>query len=88
MTYRVRIPGSVRRYVNRLDRSTQSRVLARLDEIAADPFDTAISKQLHEAGGLRSSRVGSLRILYEVDETIRVVDVTDIGPRGDIYRGR
>lgn len=86
MTYGVHVPGSVRRYIGRLDRATQARVLTKIDEIAAAPWSGAISKPLHEAGGLRSARVGNLRILYEVDEAVRVVEITDIGPRGDVYR--
>lgn len=65
----------------------QLRVATKLDEIARDPFSLAFSKPLREAGGLRSARVGSLRIVFEVDRAVRVVDVVDIGPRGDIYRG-
>ncbi len=61
-------------------------MLVRIDEIAASPFSGAISKPLHEAGGLRSARVGDLRIVYEVDEAVRVVEIVEIGPRGDVYR--
>jgi mRNA-degrading endonuclease RelE of RelBE toxin-antitoxin system len=50
-------------------------------------FDPAISKALSGRGGQRSSRVGNLRILYFVNDVVHVLDVTDIGPRGDIYGG-
>jgi mRNA-degrading endonuclease RelE of RelBE toxin-antitoxin system len=30
--------------------------------------------------------VGGLRILFYVDDEVRVVDVTEIGPRGDVYK--
>ncbi len=35
---------------------------------------------------MRRARCGSLRILYYVADEVRVVDVTDIGPRGDVYK--
>jgi len=36
--------------------------------------------------GRRSSDLGNLRILYSVDEVIRIVDILNIGPRGNIYK--
>jgi mRNA-degrading endonuclease RelE of RelBE toxin-antitoxin system len=29
---------------------------------------------------------GNLRILYSVDDVIRIIDILNIGPRGDIYK--
>jgi mRNA interferase RelE/StbE len=31
-------------------------------------------------------QVGGWRIMYEIDETLKVVMVYDIGPRGDVYK--
>ncbi len=36
--------------------------------------------------GWRSSDLGNLRMIYSVDDGIRVLDIIDIGPRGDIYK--
>jgi mRNA-degrading endonuclease RelE of RelBE toxin-antitoxin system len=36
--------------------------------------------------GWRSSDIGNLRILYAVVDEVRVLDVIDIGPRGDVYK--
>lgn len=33
-------------------------------------------------------RVGNYRVIYLIDDEASTVTVTDIGPRGDIYRGR
>lgn len=44
------------------------------------------SKQLTNAGGERSARVGNWRIVYFVDEANQVVEVDAIGPRGEVYR--
>ena len=37
--------------------------------------------------GLFRIRVGDYRILYEIDDTARVVTVTRVRPRGAAYRG-
>ena len=67
----------------------QRRVYVRLREIEADPYEARLGELLHgRDDGLRRSRVGDVRILYYVDDVVEVVDVTDIGPRGDVYKGR
>jgi mRNA-degrading endonuclease RelE of RelBE toxin-antitoxin system len=58
----------------------------RIDQLATDPF--AVSKPLRAAAGARSARVGGYRIIFDVDTATQTVFVTDIGPRGQIYRGR
>ena len=83
MSYSVRLYRPARSYLERCDRVTRRRLAARIDQLADEPF--RYGKPLQGAGAYRSSRVGGLRILYEVDEAARVVHVYTIGPRGDIY---
>ena len=89
MRYRLEIPGDVRRYLRRLSPERQQRIVARMEQIAAAPYNSDISKALHgQLASVRSSQVGGFRILFEVDETAGSVAIHDIGPRGDIYKGR
>ena len=88
MSYRYALSPRADRYFARLDRPTQRRVADRLDELVADPFDPTISKRLQNRAGLRSARVGGLRILYQVQENDDLIRIEDIGPRGQIYRDR
>ena len=79
------VPGRVDRYVSRLEPRRQREIALRLRVLCEDPYNAEISKALHgRLAGQRSSDLGNLRIIYEVDDTIRVLDVIDIGPRGDI----
>lgn len=87
MTYRVQIPGPVTRYVRRLPPDLQQRLIGRLERIAADPYEAGVTKPLHGSlEPLRSCYAGNLRILFEVDDLVRVVVIHDVGPRGDIYK--
>ena len=87
MTYTYVTSGRVDRYVSRLEPRRQQEIALRLRDLCEDPYDQRISKALHgPLAGVRSSELGGLRILYEVDDTIRILDVIDIGPRGDIYK--
>jgi mRNA interferase RelE/StbE len=82
----VRLSRSADRYLERLPRDVQRRVVARLDQVAEDPFGPH-TKPLAGPGARRTARVGALRIVFTVDRDLRGVDVSDIGPRGQIYRG-
>jgi mRNA interferase RelE/StbE len=87
VTYRVELSKRAASYVRRADRPAQERIRNRLREIGTHPHDPGLSAPLQGRNdGLRRSRVGNLRILFYVDDQVRVVDVTEIGPRGDIYK--
>ncbi len=66
-----------------LPRMDQGRILAKLDELTADPRQGAI--KLTGATGWRV-RQGNFRIVYVIDDTDMVVTVTRIGHRRDVYR--
>ena len=87
MSYEVRLARRAAEYLRRLDRRTQQRFLQRLDQIASDPYGPH-TKPLTDLEGRRAARVGGWRIVFAVNVAERVVEVSDIGPRGDIYRGR
>ena len=62
-----------------------ARVVGRLDQVAEDPFGPH-TKPLAGPGGRRSARVDALRIVFTVDRDQHLVDVSYLGPRGQIYR--
>lgn len=79
--------GRVERYVSRLEPRVQRDIGHRLRELCEDPYDRNVSKPLKgPLEGKRSSDLYNLRIINEVDDTVRVLDVIDIGPRGDVYK--
>jgi mRNA interferase RelE/StbE len=60
------------------------RIIAALERVKAKPDS---GKRLRgELEGLFSLRIGSMRVVYEVDAEKKVVVVFAIGPRGDIYK--
>jgi mRNA interferase RelE/StbE len=80
---RVALSNTAAKYLSSLDRPTQSRIIAKLDAIAAEPHDPRLSKPLTGADQ-RTARVGDYRIIFSIDP--EVLYVADIGPRGQIYR--
>jgi mRNA interferase RelE/StbE len=85
LSYEVRIARQAESYLRRLDRRTRDRILDRLDQIAGNPHGPH-SKPLTNAAGRRSARVGGWRIIFSVDDEARIINVSVIGPRGDVYR--
>jgi mRNA interferase RelE/StbE len=79
----VQLAGSAAKYLSSLDRTTKQRIKDKLEAIAASPNDPRLSKPL-TATTKRCTRIGSYRVLFEIDEEI--LFVADIGPRGQIYR--
>jgi len=83
LALRVQLAGSAFKYLNGLDRTTKARIKEKLEAIAKAPYDSRLSKPL-TATTKRCARVGSYRVLFELDEA--TLFVADIGPRGQIYR--
>jgi mRNA interferase RelE/StbE len=81
----VRLSRSADRYLERVPRDVQERIVIRLDQVAEDPFGPH-TKTLSGPGAHRAARVGALRIVFTVDREQRVVEVSEIGPRGQVYR--
>lgn len=67
-----------------MDNRTEARIWQRLHELEQAPL--AKSKELKSVEDVRSTRVGSWRILYTLSEGERVIYVLAIRPRGQAYR--
>lgn len=88
MNYTPALSRESQRDLRQSSTAVRARLTRRIQQLPADPFATNISKALHgPLEGMRSSRVGELRIIYEVVQDRLVISVIRIGPRGDIYRG-
>ena len=68
-----------------MDRVLAERILSRLESLAENPRPHGCVR-LHGARHLWRVRVGDYRIVYEIDETLRTVDVSIIRHRRDVYR--
>lgn len=73
-----------RRYVERLSREEQERVIDALTELERNPLAAGLKALTGRPEW--SLRVGGLRVLLRVDREQRLFVVTLIGPRGDVYK--
>lgn len=81
--YRLEFAASVRRDFRRLAPTTRSRVDERIKSLAREPRRSA--QKLTGQYAYRA-RVGDHRIIYEIDDDARVVTVTRVRHRREVYR--
>ena len=86
MNYRVELTSEAERDLDRLDRTAERRIRERLKELAPDPYSPRLSKPLKMFPGIRAARVGDWRILYEIEESGKLIRVTAVRPRRRAYK--
>jgi mRNA interferase RelE/StbE len=82
--YSLAIKRSAARELEELPVSDRRRVVARVRSLADDPRPRGCEKLSGEEK--YRIRQGALRILYEIDDSLRAVTVVKIGHRRDVYR--
>ena len=85
MTYAVLIKPSARRELEALPDQLLRRTDRVITSLGADPRPRG-SIKLRGVADLFRVRVGDYRVVYRVDDVARVVEVTRIGHRRDVYR--
>ena len=83
--YRVVTTKSFDKVLARLPLNWQKRIVAKIKEVAADPYapNSNLTK-LQGRDGYRL-RVGDWRVIYELQDDRLVMLVLEVGPRGGIY---
>ncbi|MFH1769316.1 MAG: type II toxin-antitoxin system RelE/ParE family toxin [Parcubacteria group bacterium] len=80
--YTVYISKSVRRSIKKIAKSWQRRVIRALIELEKEPFLGARMRGQME--GRYKIRIWPYRIIYKVDMSNKVIEVLEVGHRGNI----
>jgi mRNA interferase RelE/StbE len=80
---RLRVPNHLAETIRTLHPNIKRKVRAALDNILENPHSGKALKE--ELEGLRSFRVGRLRIIYRIPKGKDAIEVIAIGPRRIIY---
>jgi mRNA interferase RelE/StbE len=83
--YAITFARSARKQLQVLDRALALRVLGRIESLGATPRPEGCVK-LEGAAGFWRIRVGDYRVIYEIDDDRRRVDVSAVRHRRDAYR--
>ena len=84
MNYRVILSRSARKQMERFSGEIETRVLARLSELEANPRPSGC-KKLKNRDAWRI-RVGDYRVIYEIHDKVLQVIVVTVGHRREVYR--
>ncbi len=83
MSYRVEILRRATKALSKLPEPDYTRVRDAIRALGHDPRPPGCKKLVGREGW--RIRVGRYRVLYDVEDSVRVVTVVDAGPRRDIY---
>lgn len=84
MTYSLKIKDSAVKALRRVPKADRVRLIEAIDRLATEPTAGGVLKG--EFRGLRRLRVGSYRVVYEVDQGKLTILVVRLGHRKDVYR--
>ena len=84
MSYEITVLRTAVKSVERLTKEVQDRVLDAIAELAKTPRPSG-AKKLVARDAMRI-RVGDYRIIYEVDDAMKTVQVVVVSHRKDAYR--
>ena len=85
--FKIVIAKEAVKFYKKADKKTKRLLNKCFEELKKSPFTGANIKMLHgELEGMLRYRVGSLRVIYSIEELKVTVVVVAIGNRGDIYK--
>jgi mRNA interferase RelE/StbE len=82
--YRVALARSAEKELQRLSRAVVARIVSRLEHLATEPRPPGC-KKLRGGDNEWRIRIGDYRVVYEIDDGARAVDVTRIAHRSEVY---
>ena len=82
--YRIVFARSAERDLHKLPQIVQQRAMQSIDALATAPRPAGVKKIVGTAD-LWRIRVGDYRIIYRIDDRERLIDVTHIRHRKDVY---
>lgn len=86
-TYTVEMEPRAAKDLRSVPTRDQVRVLDRIASLADDPRPHGSEKLVGMTDAYRV-RQGDYRIVYTIDEAVRIVTITRVGHRRDVYRRR
>ena len=81
MNYKIIIQKTAEKFLKKQPKKVQERLLIAIYRL---PEGTDIKKL--QGYNMYRMRVGNMRILYTIDDAIKIISVEEIDNRGDIYK--
>jgi mRNA interferase RelE/StbE len=86
LSYRITVSARAEKDMLRLPLEERAKLANKIDGLVEDPRPRGCKKLKGQQEELWRIRAGNLRILYTIDDEVRIVDVRKVGDRRDVYR--
>jgi len=84
MKWKVKIHRKAYQELERIHPKYKNQILKKIHALAENPY---VGEKLHgEWQGFRKIRVGDYRIVYTVEEEVKILFIVKIGHRKDVYK--
>jgi mRNA interferase RelE/StbE len=84
--YKITFKNSAFKELERLPNPMVRKIAGAIDDLAKNPRPIGIKKLKDSSEDLYRIRVGDYRIIYAIDDGIRIINILRIGHRKDIYK--
>lgn len=81
MKYKIVFQKAAEKFLKKQDRKTQERLISAISQL---PKGTDIKRL--QGYDLYRMRIGSIRVLYSIDDIIKIISIENIDNRGDVYK--
>lgn len=83
--YQVTIARQALKELENLPKKSTLQIVKAIDDLSINPRPTGCKKLKGENEYLWRIRVGNYRVIYSIDDKIKIIDVRKIGHRKEIY---
>jgi len=85
LSYQIIIRKKAFKELEILPKKTTEKITQAIDSLSENPRPTGCKKLKGEEEYLWRIRVGDYRIIYSIEDSIKIIDIRRIGHRRDIY---
>ena len=80
--YKIEFEKAALKFLQKQDKPTKTRLIKAISEL---PNGSDI-KRLQGCNNLYRLRVGNIRVLYSIKESLKIISIENIDNRGDVYK--
>ncbi len=84
--YKIIVDHSAEKDLDRLSKEIVRKIARVIDRLAKDPKPSGVKKLKASAEDLYRVRSGDYRIIYAIEEEIKIVNIRRVRHRKDVYR--
>ncbi|TAL67706.1 MAG: hypothetical protein EPN82_13755 [Bacteroidetes bacterium] len=86
MKYTLTFTATALKSLKAIDTRYKKRMMGKIELLAENPLEMSNVKKLVDYDVSYSMRVGDYRVLFERDDSIKIIDIIDIRHRRESYR--